>query len=77
MIPASFDYVAPTSLVEALEALREHGDGAKIIAGGQSLLGTHYDTGALIISLVGSLGMKVELIARSSVGNRRSPMRTS
>lgn len=38
MIPASFDYVAPTSLVEALEALREHGDGAKIIAGGQSLL---------------------------------------
>ena len=38
MIPASFDYVAPTSLVQALEALREHGDGAKIIAGGQSLL---------------------------------------
>lgn len=38
MIPASFDYVAPTSLVQALEALRDHGDGAKIIAGGQSLL---------------------------------------
>lgn len=38
MIPASFDYVAPTSLVQALEALRNHGDGAKIIAGGQSLL---------------------------------------
>lgn len=25
------------------------------LAGGQSLLGTHYDSGALIISLVGSL----------------------
>jgi len=38
MIPATFDYVAPTSLEEALAALAEHGDDAKIIAGGQSLL---------------------------------------
>lgn len=38
MIPAAFDYVAPTSLDEALAALREHGDDAKILAGGQSLL---------------------------------------
>ncbi|QYJ04047.1 xanthine dehydrogenase family protein subunit M [Nocardioides panacisoli] len=38
MIPATFDYVAPTSLDEALSALAEHGDDAKIIAGGQSLL---------------------------------------
>ena len=38
MIPAQFDYVAPTSLEEALSALAEHGDDAKIIAGGQSLL---------------------------------------
>lgn len=38
MIPAPFDYVAPTSLDEALAALREHGDEAKILAGGQSLL---------------------------------------
>ncbi|MNG18598.1 hypothetical protein D3C84_1026790 [compost metagenome] len=30
-----------------------------------------------LIWLSGSLGMKVELIARSSVGNRRSPRRTS
>ncbi|WP_448072609.1 FAD binding domain-containing protein [Georgenia yuyongxinii] len=38
MIPATFDYLAPTSLSEALAALAEHGDDAKIIAGGQSLL---------------------------------------
>lgn len=38
MIPAQFDYVAPSSVEEALQALSQHGDGAKIIAGGQSLL---------------------------------------
>ena len=38
MIPAQFDYVAPGSVEEALAALVEHGDDAKIIAGGQSLL---------------------------------------
>ena len=38
MIPAQFDYVAPTTIEEALSALSEHGDDAKIIAGGQSLL---------------------------------------
>ncbi|MBM7519063.1 FAD binding domain-containing protein [Nocardioides nitrophenolicus] len=38
MIPAAFEYVAPASVEEALAALAEHGDDAKIIAGGQSLL---------------------------------------
>jgi carbon-monoxide dehydrogenase medium subunit len=38
MIPARFDYVAATSVEEALSALIEHGDDAKIMAGGQSLL---------------------------------------
>ncbi|WP_110206537.1 FAD binding domain-containing protein [Nocardioides daejeonensis] len=38
MIPAQFDYVAPTSVEEALALLAQHGDDAKIIAGGQSLL---------------------------------------
>jgi len=37
MIPASFDYVAPTSVEEALTALAGSDD-AKILAGGQSLL---------------------------------------
>jgi aerobic carbon-monoxide dehydrogenase medium subunit len=38
VIPAQFDYVAPATLEEALSALAQHGDDAKIIAGGQSLL---------------------------------------
>ena len=38
MIPAQFDYMAPTSVEDALAALAEHGDDAKLIAGGQSLL---------------------------------------
>jgi len=37
MIPAKFDYLAPTSLEEALSALSQSDD-AKVIAGGQSLL---------------------------------------
>jgi len=38
MIPAQFEYVAPTTVEEALSLLSQHGDDAKIIAGGQSLL---------------------------------------
>lgn len=38
MIPAEFEYAAPTSVQDALALLAEHGDDAKIIAGGQSLL---------------------------------------
>ena len=38
MIPAPFDYVAPATVEEALAALAEGGDEAKVIAGGQSLL---------------------------------------
>jgi aerobic carbon-monoxide dehydrogenase medium subunit len=38
MIPAAFDYKAPTSLDEAMQLLASAGDDAKIIAGGQSLL---------------------------------------
>ena len=38
MIPAQFDYVAPSTVEEALAALAEAGEDAKVIAGGQSLL---------------------------------------
>ena len=38
MIPAKFDYVRPGSLAEAVSALADGGDDAKVIAGGQSLL---------------------------------------
>jgi carbon-monoxide dehydrogenase medium subunit len=38
MFPGVFDYRAPTSLEEVLELLREHGEEAKVLAGGQSLI---------------------------------------
>src|SRR5262245_20960467 len=38
MIPAPFDYHAPTTLSEAIELLQRHGDQAKVLSGGQSLL---------------------------------------
>jgi carbon-monoxide dehydrogenase medium subunit len=38
VIPAEFDYVAPASLDEALSALSEGGEDAKLLAGGHSLL---------------------------------------
>ncbi len=38
MIPGSFDYHAPSSLAEALALIGQHGDDAKILAGGQSLI---------------------------------------
>lgn len=38
MIPPEFDYAAPGSVGEALALLAEHGDEAKVMSGGQSLL---------------------------------------
>jgi carbon-monoxide dehydrogenase medium subunit len=38
VIPAAFEYTAPTTLQEALSVLSEAGDDAKVMAGGQSLL---------------------------------------
>jgi carbon-monoxide dehydrogenase medium subunit len=38
MIPGDFNYFAPTSVQEAASLLAEHGSGAKILAGGQSLI---------------------------------------
>lgn len=38
MIPPEFDYVAPSSLDEALTALRDGGEDAKLLAGGHSLI---------------------------------------
>lgn len=38
MFPASFDYYRASSPEEALSLLREHGDEARILAGGQSLI---------------------------------------
>src|SRR5437763_5268054 len=38
MIPAEFDYAAPESLEEAIKALADGGEDAKLLAGGHSLL---------------------------------------
>src|SRR6202158_6500434 len=38
MFPAAFDYRSPSTLDEALAVLAEHGDAAKVMAGGQSLI---------------------------------------
>ena len=38
MIPGSFEYFAPTTIDEAIALLQEHGDEAKVLAGGHSLI---------------------------------------
>ena len=38
MIPASFEYLRPKTVSEAIGLLQQHGDDAKILSGGQSLI---------------------------------------
>ena len=38
MKPPRFEYFAPTSVEEAIGLLAQHGEGAKVLAGGQSLV---------------------------------------
>ena len=38
MYPASFEYLRPSGVYEAIELLRKYGDEAKLLAGGQSLV---------------------------------------
>jgi carbon-monoxide dehydrogenase medium subunit len=38
LIPATFEYFCPSNIPEAIELLRRGGDGAKVLAGGQSLI---------------------------------------
>jgi carbon-monoxide dehydrogenase medium subunit len=38
MIPVAFEYVRPTSVADAVAALRSGGEDAKVLAGGQSLM---------------------------------------
>jgi len=38
MKPAPFEYLAPATIVETVAALAQHGDDAKVLAGGQSLV---------------------------------------
>lgn len=38
MFPANFEYVAPKTLAEAVALVAQHGDGAKLLGGGHSLV---------------------------------------
>ena len=38
MIPPSFEYLRPKTIPEAIQMLQQHGDNAKILSGGQSLI---------------------------------------
>ena len=38
MYPARFDYLAPSTIEDAISALEQHGEDAKVLAGGQSLI---------------------------------------
>ena len=38
MIPANFDYIQADSAEAAIQAITEHGDEAKLVAGGHSLI---------------------------------------
>ena len=38
MIPAAFEYHAPTTMAEAVALLARHGEDAKVLSGGQSLI---------------------------------------
>ena len=56
MKAAAFDYIKPTSLDQVLELLQEHGDDARLMAGGQSLVATlnmRLSEPALVIDITG------------------------
>lgn len=58
MFPSALDYRAPASLDEALSLLHEHGDDAKVLAGGMSLvplLKLRFATPALVVD-IGRIG---------------------
>ena len=54
MYPSRFDYSAPDTLDEVLSLLQQHGDDAKLLAGGQSLiplLKTRFATPSVLIDI--------------------------
>ena len=71
MKAASFAYAKPSSVAEALELLARHGDAARVLAGGQSLipsLNMRLSAPALLVD-IGALGELKEIAVR---GNRLS-----
>jgi len=69
VIPAAFDYVAPSTVEEAVRALAEAGEDAKVLAGGQSLLPVLRMRLAAPSTVV-DLGRIAELRGVAEVGDR-------
>lgn len=60
MIPSAFEYYAPGSVAEAVALLKTHGDEAKILSGGQSLIPLmklRFASPAVIIDINGIPGL--------------------
>ena len=58
--PARFEYTAPTTLEEVIATLAEHGDEAKLLAGGQSLIPLmklRFATPGVIVDINGVSGL--------------------
>ena len=56
MIPSKFDYIKATSVAHALSLLEEHGDEAKILSGGHSLVPTmklRFNSPGVLIDIAG------------------------
>ena len=72
MIPSKFDYVKPASVAEAVAALQQGGEDAKILAGGQSLipvLRLRLAAPSVLIDLGGIAGA-ARASARTATGSR-------
>jgi 2-furoyl-CoA dehydrogenase FAD binding subunit len=73
MKPRPFDYVRPETVDEAVAVLAEHGDGARVLAGGQSLMAMLnlrlVDPGVLVdIARIGELDVIRDLGDKIEVG---------
>lgn len=71
MIPPTFDYATPSSLAEALSLLKQGGENAKILAGGQSLIPLmklRLASPSLLVDINGIEGLEY---IRESQGNLR------
>ena len=56
MKPAPFAYAKARSVEDAVKLLGEHGEGARLLAGGQSLMATLWPEGARLVIYLGMAG---------------------
>ncbi len=70
MIPSPFEYLTPGTLEEALALLEEHGDNAKLLAGGHSLIPLmklRFAAPDVVIDLSGIRGMREIDLSNGSI----------